>query len=87
MYGRPSGGPVTFLGVAWNGSRQSMQGFVDRHGLTFPSLIDLEGEIFGRYGVPFQPAWVFIDARGTATRVQGSLDAESLQSYIDELIT
>lgn len=78
---------MTFLGVAWNGSREAMQAFVERHGLTFPSLVDVAGGVFGRFGVPFQPAWVFIDERGTATRVQGSLDEESLQTYIDELVT
>lgn len=78
---------MTFLGVAWNGSREAMQAFVERHGLTFPSLVDVAGDVFGRFGVPFQPAWVFIDERGTATRIQGSLDEESLQTYIDELVT
>lgn len=76
---------MTFLGVAWNGSRQAMQDFVDRHGLTFPSLVDVSGDVFGRYDVPQQPAWVFIDDSGVATRVLGSLGASELQGYIDEL--
>lgn len=86
MYGRSAGGPVTFLGVAWNGSREAMQDFVERHGLSFQSLVDVGGEVFGRYGVPYQPAWVFIDERGTATRVQGRLDEEALRTYIDDLV-
>lgn len=78
---------MTFLGVAWNGSREAMQDFIDRHGLTFPSLMDVSGEVFGRYGVPYQPAWMFIDDRGEGTRVQGSLDSASLQGYLEELVS
>ena len=78
---------MTFLGVAWNGSRQSMQDFVDRHSLSFPSLVDMEGDVFGRYNVPSQPAWVFIDDQGQVTRVLGSLNASTLQGYIDDLVT
>lgn len=77
---------MTFLGVAWNGSREAMQDFVDRHGLSFPSLVDVSGEVFGRYGVPYQPAWMFIDDRGAGTRVLGSLDSSSLQKYLDDLV-
>lgn len=63
-----------------------MEEFVARHGLTFPSLVDESGEIFGRFGVPYQPAWVFIDGRGQRTRVQGSLDDAALRSYITDLV-
>ncbi len=77
---------MTFLGVAWNGSRQSMQDFVDRHGLTFPSLVDIDGEVFGRYNVPSQPAWAFIDDQGQATTVLGSLSASTLEGYVSQLV-
>jgi hypothetical protein len=63
-----------------------MLDFISRHGLTFPSLRDNAGDVFARYDVPFQPAWVFIAANGDVTRVQGSLDAESLESLIDDVL-
>jgi peroxiredoxin len=63
-----------------------MSDFIARHGLTFPSLRDVAGDVFARYGVPFQPAWVFIDADGKVTKVQGSLDADSLVPLIDDLL-
>lgn len=78
---------MTFIGVAWNGSRDAMQAFVERHGLTFPNIVDPSGEVFARYGVPSQPAWVFIDADGGSTRVQGSLDDQELIAYIDAIVT
>jgi hypothetical protein len=63
-----------------------MRAFVERHELTFPSVVDRPGEIFAEYGVPYQPAWVFLASDGTLTRFQGSLDAEALKSYLDALV-
>ena len=62
-----------------------MRSFIDRHEISFDSVVDREGEIFARYEIPSQPAWVFIDTDGTLTRVRGSLDAESIVGYIDDL--
>ena len=76
---------MTFLGVAWNGSRESMEDFVALHDLTFPSLVDVAGDVFARYDVPQQPAWVFINDQGEVTRVLGSLDSSSLQGYLNDL--
>lgn len=62
-----------------------MQSFIDRHSLTFDSIEDQTGEVFAEFGVPFQPAWVFIDEDKRQTRVQGSLNAESLAQKISEI--
>jgi hypothetical protein len=77
---------VDFYGVAWNGSPDYMIDFIDRHGLSFPSIDDRTGAVFARYDVPFQPAWVFIDEAGDRTRVQGSLDAASLAPYVEQIV-
>lgn len=63
-----------------------MTSFIDRHRITFPSIVDREGDVFARYGVPYQPAWVFIARDGSWVAVQGSLDRESLAPYVEELI-
>jgi len=63
-----------------------MRAFVDRHSITFPSVVDRPGAIFAEFGVPYQPAWVFIDAAGTATRFQGSLAEDELRERLDTLI-
>lgn len=62
-----------------------MLDFIDRHDLTFANIEDPRGEVFAEFGVPYQPAWVFLAADGTKTKVQGSLDEERLADYIAEL--
>lgn len=59
--------------------------FVDRHDLTFPQVDDGPGAIFARYGVPYQPAWVFIGADGTVIRIQGSLSGTEIADYVAEI--
>lgn len=71
--------------MAWAGSAESMLEFIDRHDLSFANIEDSDGQVFGEYGVPYQPAWVFLAADGTLTRVQGSLDGERLAEYIAEI--
>jgi hypothetical protein len=73
---------VPIVGVAWFGDERSMQGFVDRHGLSFPNLNDQPGDVFGRFEVPGQPAWVFIGADGTVTRRLGVLDDAALDTAL-----
>ena len=76
-------GKVQFIGVAWFGDDSAFQGFVDKHGLTFPQISDDEGAVFSRYGVPSQPALVIIDAQGEVQQLFGAVDGELL----DELLT
>ncbi len=66
------------VGVAWNGSDESMVEFQERHGLSFPSIRDETGELYARFGVPGQPAWVFIGAGGTLDRYIGALPEDRL---------
>ena len=74
---------VAFVGVAWQGSEQRMQEFVDRHGLTFPNLNDDASVVFDHFDVPYQPAWVFVSPDGSTHRVLGSLEEDGL----DQLLT
>jgi hypothetical protein len=73
------------VGVAWLGSSSSMQAFEDRHGLTFPSLNDQTGELFARFGVPGQPAWVFVTPSGEATGTLGALSESALEAELTRL--
>ncbi len=74
-----------FLGVAWSGTSDAMLGFIERHGLTFPTIVDQLGEVYLRYEVPYQPAWVFIDGEGNHRRVMGALDAQGLRDNIESI--
>jgi hypothetical protein len=62
-----------------------MQDFVDRHGLTFVQADDDAGAVFAHFGVPYQPAWVFVSADGNVERVEGALDDADLTAKLDAL--
>lgn len=59
--------------------------FVEKHGLTFPSVDDQGGDVFSSFGVTGQPAWVFLDDSGDTKRVLGSLDGDQLDELIAEI--
>jgi hypothetical protein len=62
-----------------------MQAFVDRHHLSFLQVNDQDGAIYARFGVPYQPAWVFVDPSGVVERVQGALEEDELAARLDAL--
>ena len=76
---------MTIIGVAWNGSAESMNDFVTRHGLTFSNVSDNDGNIFAQFGVSYQPAWVFITQVGDVTAHFGALDEVSLEEELRQL--
>lgn len=77
---------VDFVGVAWFGSDDSFQGFVDRHGLTFPQVSDDDGVVFARFEVPAQPALVIISPDGEVQTLFGAVDEELLDDIIGDAI-
>ena len=78
-------GKIHIIGVAWNGSEQSMQEFITKHQLTFPNVKDNYGVIFAQFEVPYQPAWVFIQQNGTAQTDVGAMDEVSLAAMLEKL--
>ena len=68
--------------MAWAGSTDSMNAFIERHGLTFPSVNDQPGDVFASFGVAGQPAWVFVDEAGGTNRVLGALSDDQLDAAI-----
>ena len=75
---------VNFVGVAWTGSEDSYQGFIDKHGLTFPQIDDSPGEVFSRFGVAFQPALAIVQADGSTELLAGSVDESLLDQILSE---
>jgi peroxiredoxin len=71
--------------VAWSGSEKQFQGFVSKYKLTFPNISDNDGAVFARFGVPGQPAWVFVDSTGKATRILGALNSTKLEQIVNDL--
>jgi peroxiredoxin len=71
--------------VAWSGTEKSFQGFVNKYKLSFPNLADADGKVFAHFSVPGQPAWVFIDSAGKATKVLGVLSSAKLEQIVNGL--
>ncbi len=78
------GDRATFVGVAWTGSDDSFQGFIDEHGLTFPQISDDPGKVFDRFGVAYQPALVIVNTDGSTELVAGAVDEQLLGQIISE---
>ncbi len=64
-----------------------MQDFVNENGLTFTNINDSAGEVFARFNVPYQPAWVFIAKDGIVTTRVGVLSDEELDQELTNLAT
>ena len=74
------------VGVAWAGETSTYQAFVDRYRITFPQGIDTQGELFAHFGVPGQPAWVFVGRDGRARTHLGELEPDELSRAFDALL-
>ena len=70
--------------MAWTGTDESFQGFIDKHGLTFPQISDDAGDVFDRFGVAYQPALVLVNTGGTTELVAGAVDDQLLSQIISE---
>lgn len=61
-----------------------IQAFTDEYGLTFPVVLDEDGDIAKKYGVLAIPSTYFLDENGTITAViSGPLTAEQIATYMD----
>ena len=76
---------MRIVGVAWNGSESAMNDFVAQYGITFPTVVDQEGAVFARFGVPYQPAWTFVSRDGTFDTALGALSDAELADRLSAL--
>jgi peroxiredoxin len=72
---------VQFVGVAWYGDETSFNGFIGKHGLTFPQVSDDPGDVFARFGVPSQPALVIVRPDGTVEQHLGAVEPEQMTAW------
>jgi hypothetical protein len=72
--------------VPGNDSAENMQAFVDEFGLGFQQAVTEDGSLWARFGVAYQPAWVFVDDSGETTVVPYELGRADLEATLDDLI-
>ena len=81
---------LTVLGVNLterDGDLDEVAAFIDEFGVTFPIVLDTEGEVADLYQVRGQPASVFIDADGVVSTVfYGVVNEQFIQDRIQELV-
>ena len=63
-----------------------MRRFVDAFSIRFPQAVSEDGSLWVRFGVPYQPAWVFVNDDGTAHVVHGLVSEPDLEMTLDQLI-
>jgi hypothetical protein len=73
--------------MAGRDSTGAMQGFVDTFSIGFPQAVSEDGTLWARFGVPYQPAWVFVSDQGDVQVVQGAIPEPDLTRILDQLTT
>lgn len=85
-----SKGGVAVIGVNLSkreGNMDDVPAFIKEFGVTFPVLLDVDGDVARLYQVRGQPASVFIDREGTVQTVwYGPVNEAFITERIDELV-
>ena len=81
------GEQVQFLGVDSKDTTEAGAAFLGDVGVTYPQVVDPEGELLNHLGVPGLPVTVLLDDEGriAATHV-GQLDSESIEELLDNVV-
>lgn len=70
--------------MAWTGSDRDFQGFIDKHGLTFPQISDDPGDVYSRFGVASQPTVVVVKTDGSIESLAGAVEPDLLEQIISK---
>ena len=78
---------INFITVASWESRETVETFARQQGITFPILLDPQGEIDTLYQIRGIPTSFFVDADGVIVDMHvGGLDEAALNLYIEQLL-
>jgi len=82
------GDQVQFLGVDSKDTTEAGAAFLGDIGVTYPQVVDPEGELLNHLGVPGLPVTVLLDEQGriAATHI-GQLDPESIEELLANVVT
>lgn len=69
---------MEFVGVAWTGDDTDFQNFIDKYELTFPTISDDPGDVYFRFEIPAQPAFVIVGTDGSTETLSGAVDDATL---------
>lgn len=78
---------VQFLGVEFKDDRAAGLAYLDEFEVAYPSVEDPTGIIAHRFGVPYLPATVLVDAEGEMRlRLVGAQTEEALRGHLENLL-
>lgn len=84
-YESAEAGEFTVLAVNDRESKQAVMGFANQFKLSFPLLLDKDGEVQRQYRVPGLPTSVFIDKDGIIQAIHiGILTEDQLHDYLEK---
>jgi thiol-disulfide isomerase/thioredoxin len=78
-------GGAFFLGIDQRDDAAAARAWIEDFDVAYPSLSDPSGYLAYRFGVPFLPATIVIDAQGRLRfRVVGEIDRPTLDRLVEE---
>jgi thiol-disulfide isomerase/thioredoxin len=86
---RDAGGRLAVVGVNYQDFASDTRDFVDRLGVTFPTLVEdsTDNPVAKRYDVHAMPDTVFIDAKGVVRdRLYGQVTSDDLKHAVQSLV-
>lgn len=84
---RYAGQGVVVLAVNASEPRDDVQAFMDELGLTFPAVLDPQGEVIDLYEIRVFPTTIWIDAEGVVhAEHYGALDDTLIDDYLAEIL-
>jgi DsbE subfamily thiol:disulfide oxidoreductase len=87
LWGELQGNGVQFVGVNFQDDRAAGLAYLDEFDVTYPSVEDREGLLAYRFGVPYLPATVLVDAKGEMRyRLVGAQTETTLRRYLTQLL-
>jgi cytochrome c biogenesis protein CcmG, thiol:disulfide interchange protein DsbE len=79
--------PVQFLGVNFRDDEASALAYLEEFDVQYPSVADPSGIIAYRFGVPYLPATILVDAEGEMrVRLVGAQTETSLRGHLEDLL-
>ena len=75
---------AVFVGVNFRDDTAAARAYLREFGVRYASLADPSGSLAYRFGVPYLPATIVVDAAGELRfRAVGALDGETLRDLVD----